>query len=132
MQKRVIRENPHLTEKALASFLGLRITQVNNQKRLFNSGWTYRGVGFPRMDVLKAGQNNKYKRDRFNIRYMGMSLFQGGREDAINVHGQFLYMLENGMNPHRAPRVRKPVLTINDKFRNGIERILNERRNKKH
>lgn len=126
-EKRVIRENPHLTEKVLANFLGLRITQVNNQRRLFDSGWTYSGVGFPRMDVLRPSRNNKYIRNRFKIRYIGMTLFQGDREDAINVHGQFLHMLENGMNPHRAPRVIKPVLTINDKFRDGIERVLNER-----
>lgn len=124
-QKRVIKENPHLTEKALADFLGLRITQVNNQKRLFNSGWTYQGKGFPRMDVLKAGHNNKYKRDRFKIRYMGLPLFQGSRDDAINVHGQFLWMLENGLNPHKSPRVGEPILTINDKFNEGIRRVLN-------
>ena len=123
-QKRVIRENPHLTEKALADFLGLRITQVNNQKRLFFSGWTYSGNGLPRMDVLKAGHNNKYKRDRYKVRYMGQGIFQGDRCDAINFNGQFLWMLENRMNPNQAPRVRKPVLTINDKFADGIRRVL--------
>lgn len=125
-QKRVIRENPHLTQKVLADFLKLKTTQVNNQKKEVAISWSYRGFNFPKMVTLSPGPKNRYKNKRYKVRQFNLSLFQGGFDDAINFQGQFLWMLENGMNPHRAPRVNKPTLTINDKFADGIRRVLND------
>lgn len=111
-QKRVINENPHLQTNKIAEFLGLsRNTIMSYRYRRGGVVWAYSGKGIPFMDFDKWTPNAMWR-----VRYKGKKLFGGCMKSALNVQGQLIWMLENGLSPFETKRIRKPVKTINEPF----------------
>ncbi len=109
-QKRVINENPHLQTNKIAEFLGLsRNTIMSYRYRRGGVVWAYSGRGIPFVDFDRWATNEMWR-----VRYKGKKLFGGCMKSALNVQGQLIWMLENGLSPFETKRVRKPVKTIND------------------
>lgn len=106
-QKRVIRENPHLSASKIASLLGLsRSTIVSYRYRLGGVCWSYSGKGIPFFYFSNSCAQHF-------VKYNGKVFYNGVISKAINIVDHLIWCIEN--NIFNQPRIEHPYL-VNLKF----------------
>lgn len=106
-QKRVIRENPHLSTKKLALFLDVSVRSVENYRsknRVYK--FCYSGVGVPFLYFNKATLSRM-------VIFKGKTIFHGSLKLSFKVLDHLIWCIENNM--FNQPRIEHPYL-VNLKF----------------
>ncbi len=97
--KRLIKENPNLSNSKIAMLTGLKPHAIRNNRD--KSKWRYSGIGLPFLFFSMSSA-------MFCVDYKHNRLYTGGINTAINVVDHLIWCIEKGM--FDKPRVEHPYL----------------------